>query len=205
MPSYISYLKTVMDAEWHEEDHPRDEDGKFTEGGGVSLGTALQEVLTNKKAEYGSHISSQTIELGVSKLKTMRGEKAVKAIEQIVDYTRSPDKGDRKLIDEAIWDGTPYNYFTYSGIEAEFDKGYKIGDDVGGRLISWSKDWGVAAQFSNKLLFIKKNPGLDIEDISAEPDEQEVLTATDMSFIVKDIRNINGLTVLEVEYKGKKQ
>lgn len=38
MPSYLSYLKSVFDAEWVESEHPRDDDGKFTDKDGETRG-----------------------------------------------------------------------------------------------------------------------------------------------------------------------
>ena len=230
MPSYTSYKRfmAVLDSD------DSDIDAWITVNGnhipivkGQSKGEAIRNFISKKRQEWSQNgdgpqplgnimgelinniksgkqtFSSRAVETAVKKIHLPEAE-AAKCAEQIIEYTRSPTRGDRELINKAIWNSDSYNGFTYSGIEAEYDRDYKVGDDVGGRLISWSKDWKVAAQFSNKLLFINKNPGMDISDFSAEPDEEEVLTATNMSFIVKDIKNINGYRVLEVEYKGKK-
>lgn len=147
-------------------------------------------------------ISSRRVEAGIKKIHLPQDE-AIKCAEEIEKYTQGVNFGDRKLIDKAIHNSDAYGKRTCSGIEKEFDRNFNRGDEIGGRLISWSKDEDVAIDFadSKKMLVIEENPGLDISDMSYEPQEQEVLTATDMKFIVKDIQEKDGFKKILVEYK----
>lgn len=188
MPSYLWY-KQCLD-EFIESEHPRDGDGKFTSSG-------------QENSNLPAFFSSRRVERGVKKI-NLPPKEAAKCAEAIEAYTGNADHGDISLIDKAIYNSDAYNGKTYSGIEKEFDRDFNIGDRISGRLISWSKEESVAKDFAGtkKMLIIDKNPGLDVSDMSYEPDEQEVLTATGMSFEVKEIRHEDGFEKICVEYLG---
>ena len=187
------------------EDYYDDEDQQSLSNVMNSYLNDLKSGNTNIKTNY----PIRQVEKGVKKIHLPQDE-AVKCTEQIIEYTRNWEKGDRKLIDKAIWNSDPYNKKTYSGIEKRWNRDFKVGDEINGRLISWSKNFLVAMQFQSiddtrKILVIDENPGMDISDFSSELDEEEVLTATDMNFVVKDIKQWEGFDIINLEYKGKKQ
>lgn len=201
MVSYLWYKKCLD--RFVESEHPRDEDGKFTDTNSNSPKT-LGDILKENK---NNSFSSRRIENGVKKIHLPEKE-ATKCAEAIEEYTRNMFTDKTDLINKAIYNSDSYNEKTYSGIEKEFDADLNVGDEIGGRLISWSKSEDVAKDFaqksSKKILIIDKNPGLDISDISYEPEEQEVLTATTMSFVVTDIQENNGFKKIFVKYTGNK-
>lgn len=186
-----------------ESEHPRDEDGKFTDVNSNSPKT-LGEILQNNNSTGAvSHrVESFTKKINLPTKETIECAEAIEA------YTGNAQHGDLDLIDKAIYNSDSYNQKTYSGIEQEFDREFAIGDELSGRLISWSKSEDVAKNFAQnstkKMLIIDKNPGLDVSDISYEPDEQEVLTATTMPFVVTDIQFEDGLQKIYVKYIGDK-
>lgn len=203
MVSYLWY-KRAFDKDFVESEHNRDKEGKFAnknEGGAKSIG----EILKNLK--LGESLSSRRVENGIKKIKLPEKE-AAKCVEEIEKYTKDYNLGNRELIDKAINNSDSFNGKTYSGIEDKFNKEIKIGDKISGRLISWSKQENTAKTFAKntkKILIIDKNPGLDITDMSYEPEEQEVLTSTTMEFVVKDIKKEHGFDKIYVEYIGNKE
>lgn len=201
MASYLWYKKCLD--KFIESEHPRDKDGKFTDVNSNSPKT-LGEIL--QKHNLGGSISRR-VESFTKKIK-LPPKEAKECAEAIEAYTGNARHGDLNLIDKAIYNSDSYNKTTYSGIEKEFDREFAVGDELSGRLISWSKNEDVAKNFAQtgtkKMLIIDKNPGLDISDISYEPDEQEVLTATTMPFVVTDIQFEDGLQKIYIKYTGDK-
>lgn len=93
MPSYTQYLRqmAVLDNEWNEEDHPRDEDGKFTDGAGTShaakhdnpAGMTLEEWLSKPRTFLRGMRKMDLTEYRVSKGYPVPGD-------NIVDKQRLP-------------------------------------------------------------------------------------------------------------------
>lgn len=185
-----------------ESEHPRDKNGKFSNKENQSESTkSIGEILQHSQPRF----SSRRVVSGVKKINLPQKD-AIKCAEAIEKYTRDmfPSKEETTLIDKAIINSEPYNNKTYSGVEKEFDTYFNVGDTIAGRLISWSKNEDVAKDFAikntNKMLIVDQNPGMDISDISYEPEEQEVLTATTMKFLVYDIKKENEIQKIYVKY-----
>lgn len=204
MPSYFNYKQSLD--EFNENEHPRDKEGKFTDKDGNNEPKTLAEAF-NDILQGNIGLANRRIESAVKKINLPQDE-AVKCATEIEKYTVNINDGDRDLINKAIYNSEPYNKITYSGVEKRFDRDFTIGDEVTGRLISWSKEPDVAKKFSqetNKMLIVGQNPGLDISDMSYENYEQEVLTATTMVFRVIDVQEEDGIQKIFLEYKKRSQ
>lgn len=125
MPSYVQYKKmmAVLDAEFREEDHPRDDDGKFTnKNSGGSL---------NKSDEKSQELGSEKIN------KETRVSLANKLAELI-----NPDKISKKEYANRLLNGVgAVKPYSLSELQSEYERRMK--EFVGGRVPkSYRKAYG---------------------------------------------------------------
>lgn len=213
MPSYKQYkhkLSVLDKEEWitikKNGVHVKIEEGETAEEAIENkFGNALQNTISEIKNK-NIIPSNRKVELGAKTLKNIDYSEAVRLTESVYEYTANDKHGDRANIEKFIKHSPPANVKTWSGIEKKHLEEFVLGQPINQRLISWSKDQSKAEWFAketDKVLVLEKNTGADITDISAEPEEQEVLTSKDDVYIITKFTTNNNIQYIHVEKDDK--